>query len=308
MLLNILFAAGISCAGLPPTDVDVRSLEQEQREEIAAATGDCWQANVHLGRINMVGGEFDKGIEYFEAAVEQVPENSMTHTFLGRAYMSRAGRDSSLGDAGDGVDHLEKAISLDPENLDARETLAGFHRAAPWIAGGDMDVADEQGEFIRERDPQRGVLVLAANRIADGDEDDAIELLRATLDAHPEWDNVALQLGIFHHMEDQYEEAFSVLSEYAAPADANPMLVYQLGRTAALSGKFLDEGRTAMQRYIELAEADNTLGVPPAPAWWRLGMIEQHAGNADAARAAYTKALEFDPDNKQAQAALKKLK
>lgn len=308
MLLNVLLAAGIACADLPSSDIDVRDLSRAQLEQIDSAKSTCWQANVHLGRINMVDGEFDKGIEYFSAAVEQAPENSMTHTFLGRAYLSRAGRDSSLGDAGDGVDHLETAISLDPENLDARETLAGFHRAAPWIAGGDMDEADEQGRYIRERDLQRGVMVLAANRMADGDEDEAIELLRETLDADPELKELAVQLGIAYHMQEDFDAAFEVLNKYAAPADADPMAIYQLGRTAALSGKFLDEGRAAMRRYIAMAEVDDTLGVAPSPAWWRLGMIEQHAGNADAARAAYTKALELDPDNKQAQAALKKLK
>lgn len=308
MLLNVLLAAGIACADLPPTDIDVRELDAKQHEHIVAAVDDCWKANVHLGRISMVDGEFDQGIEYFSVAVEQAPENSMAHTFLGRAYMSRAGRDSSLGDAGDGVDHLEKAISLDPENLDARETLASFHRAAPWFAGGRMRIADEQGAFIRERDPRRGVLVLAANRIADGDEDEAIELLQETLDANPEWDDVALQLGIVHHMEEQFDAAFAILSEYAKPEDAQPMVIYQLGRTAALSGKFLAEGRAAMQRYIALAEADETLGVPPAPAWWRLGMIEQHAGEIEAAVAAFTRALEFDPDHKEAKTALEKLR
>lgn len=307
MLLNMLLVVGTACAGLPPTDAEYETLDIDAIAAVAAAEPDCWQARWHLGRASLSNGEHDEGVAHFEAVTSLQPDNSMAHAWLGNAYLSRAGAESSLGDADDGVEHLEKAIELDPENLAAREILASFHRVAPWIAGGDMDVADEQAEFIRTRDPLRGLLVYANNRLADGDEDKAIAMLSDALEEHPEWDKAALQLGIAYHMTERFDDAFALLERYAAKEDADPMLVYQHGRTAALSGRFLDEGRAAMQRYIAMAEADDTLDVPPSPAWWRLGMIEQHAGNMAAARAAYEKALEYDPQNGDAKDALQKL-
>lgn len=171
-----------------------------------------------------------------------------------------------------------------------------------------MDVADAQAEFVRERDPQRGLLMLAQNRMADGDEDEAIVMLRDALAEHPDWSDVALDLGIFYQSEERFDEAFAILNQYAAREDANPAMIYQLGRTAALSGKFLDDGRNAVQRYIALAEADDSLDMPASAAWWRLGMIEQHAGNIDAARTAYVRALELDPDDEDAREALDALR
>lgn len=307
MLLNILFVAGATCATLPAVDAELKTVNLEQIATMADAEPACWQANVLLGRARLADGDIDHAIARFETAERQQSDDSTVHTWLGRALLSRAGERNSLDDAEKGVEHLEKAIALDPENLDARQTLAAFHRVAPWIAGGDMDIADEQAEFIRERDPLRGLLMLAQNRMADGDEDEAIAMLRDALDEHPGWTDAALQLGLFYHDEERFDEAFAILNRFASQDGANPMFVYQLGRTAALSGRFLDEGREAMRRYVALAEEDDTLAVPPSPAWWRLGMIEEHAGNVDEARAAYAKALDHDPGNEKARRALNAL-
>jgi Tfp pilus assembly protein PilF len=42
-------------------------------------------------------------------------------------------------------------------------------------------------------------------------------------------------------------------------------------------------------------------------AHWRMGMIYEHKGDVAQARRAYEAALKADPDNKEAQKALKKL-
>ncbi len=308
MLLNVLLLAGAMCAGVPPVEAAFRTLDVDAIAAALAVEPDCWQARIHLGRASLAAGEIDVAMTHFNAAANQVPENTVVHTWLGRAFLARAGQASSLGDAKRGVAYLEKAIGLDPENLDARQALASFHRAAPWIAGGDMDIADEQAAFVRTRDPLRGLLMLANNRMADGDEDEAIALLRDALAEHPEWTDAALALGMFYQQEERFDDAFAILKEYAARDGANPVMIYQLGRTAALSGRFLDEGREAMRRYIALVERDGTLDIPPSPAWWRLGMIEQHAGNKDAARAAYEKALQLDPENDDARKSLHALR
>lgn len=304
MLLNILLVAGAACANLPAIDAELESLD---REGIGVAAAECWQANVLLGRAGLASGEIDAAIAHFETAAKLLPDDSMIHTWLGRALLSRASEKRSLEDAEQGVGQLKKAIALDPENLDARQTLASFHRVVPWIAGGDMDVADEQAEFVRARDPQRGLLMLAQNRMADGDEDEAIALLRAALDEHPEWSDAALELGLFYQHEERFDEAFAVLDEHAAREGAKPALLYQLGRTAALSGRFLDEGRNAMRRYIALTDTDKSLDMPASAAWWRLGMIEEQAGDLDAARVAYAKAVELDPGDEIARNALNAL-
>lgn len=246
----------------------------------------------------------DDGIAVFRELVGMQPGSSMANTWLGRALLTRASRDSSLNDAGEAVELLEKAIELDPMNLDARETLAAFHRSAPWIAGGDMDVAQAQAEFVLQHDERRGREMIIANLMADGDEDEAIELMNDALTEYPDWDEMAVQLAIAYHGEGDYSNAYNVLSKVAAKEDAEPMAVYQLGRTAALSGEFIEDGRAAMLRYIAMAEKDESLGIPASSAYWRLGNIEEHAGDIEAARRAYEKSLALDPDNENAREAL----
>lgn len=306
MLFSMMMAAGLACTDLPglSDNFDSESIDVEAVKSLASSEPGCSRAFVVHGRILMKQDAVDEGVAVFQQAVEHSPDESMLHAWLGRALLSRAGAESSLSDAKAAVRSLERAIEIDSMNLEARETLASFHRSAPWIAGGDMDVAEEQAEFVAQHDPKRGLEMRVRNLMADGDEDDAIELMKGALEEYPGWDEMAIQLAIAYHGEEDYTNAFNILSSYAEADDPNPGVVYQLGRTAALSGDYIDEGRTAMQRYIEMAENDPEAGVPAAAAWWRLGMIEEHADDIVAARAAYEKSLAIDPDYEAASDAL----
>ena len=306
MIFSMMMAAGLACVDLPAMDenFDSETIDHAAVISLIEQQPDCAQAHVVHGRLLMKKQEVDAGIDAFTTGVESQPENSMLLTWQARALLSRASRDSSLSDARAAVAALEKAIEIDAMNLDARETLAAFHRSAPWIAGGDMDVAEEQAEFVTQHDPQRGMDMRISNLMADGDEDEAIELMKEVLAKQPERDEMAVQLAVAYHGEGDYSNAFSVLSEYAEKDEPNPMVVYQLGRTAALSGDFLDAGRAAMQRYIAMAESDESPGIPASSAYWRLGNIEEHAGDIDAARDAYERSLALDPENEQARESL----
>lgn len=307
MIVEVALAAGLSCAQLPGVDGNVDELDRQAVTQVLEVEPDCGKAHLTLGRMTYATETVDESIGHLETAAERMPPNSQLQRMLGEIYLVRAGKESSLGDARRGRKHLRKAIEIDPMNLDAREALAGFLAGAPWIAGGDMGEADEQAEFIREHDAERGVMVLAQNRLVDGETEDAVAVLEEALSEHPDWDSLAVPLGIGYQDLEQYAKAFEVLEVYADRPQPDPMAVYQLGRTAALSGEHLAEGRAAMTRYIEMRVADDSLAVPLAPAWWRLGMIENLDGETEAARAAFEKALELDPEYEPAREALQAL-
>jgi hypothetical protein len=82
--------------------------------------------------------------------------------------------------------------------------------------------------------------------------------------------------------------------------------LYQLGKLAAVSGRFLEEGATALQYYVRKPAAAT---LPShANAYWRLGMIEELRGNLPAARTAYVAAVTGDPSISAARDALTRLK
>ena len=292
-----------------PHDLQPKQLDVAGLDAIITEQPDCMPAHFLRGFAELDDDDRnrDDAILHFERALELAPDNAHVLIWLGQTYLMRAGQESSLGDARTGKDHLEVAVKAHPENLDARAILAGFHRGAPWIAGGDIDDAYEQAEEIRKRDPLRGDLEMARTLAADDEEDEAVALYREVIERNPQNARPVVEYAVLMHELKDFKEAHRVLFAATRGDDADMSALYQLGRTAALSGEFIDDGRAALTRYIARLDAGESAPAPATPALWRLGMIEQHAGRIDLARAAFERALEFDPDHEESQQALRAL-
>jgi len=80
---------------------------------------------------------------------------------------------------------------------------------------------------------------------------------------------------------------------------------YQLGKLGAVSGMYLDDAEAALRRYLE----HEPTGTEPemASALWRLGMVLEHLGDVEGARASYEEALQLNPQHQEARAALARL-
>lgn len=308
--LAIVFTLTISqsasiCEIESPHEMDIKAVDPVSLT--AAAEEACPAAHFLLGRLALDSNDPDTAIKHFESALEQRGTDSHYLLWLGQAYGNRAGRDMSLRDTRRAREYFGAAVNADPENLDARDVLADFHRKVPWIAGGDIDVAYEQAKAISQRDPRRGARAMALTLAADDEPEQAINLLKRTLAVFDDDTELALPLAVILQNEERYDEAYETLAPFLIPEHADPGVLYQLGRTSALSGKFLEEGRRALLQYIERAERGENTPFPLSSAFWRLGLVEQHSGNHEAAKSALEHALEIDPENKDARKALDKL-
>jgi len=87
---------------------------------------------------------------------------------------------------------------------------------------------------------------------------------------------------------------------------ASRTALYQGGRTAALSGDFVERGAEALEGYVQQGPGPRQPGHDPA--YQRLGMVYAHQGRMEDARAADEQALAINPDNEAAQDALRKLR
>lgn len=90
----------------------------------------------------------------------------------------------------------------------------------------------------------------------------------------------------------------------ARPGDLGAL--YQLGRSAALSGTQLERGEAALRAYLERPrrpELPSHVG-----AHWRLGQILLARGDREGARREFEEALRLDPKNVDARKALEGLK
>ena len=242
--------------------------------KIAAAEPTNAEAAQYLGLLALMRNDSEQAVQWLEKATQLAPANSYYCRLLGDAYGQSAGKAgvfSRMGFAKKCLACYNKAIEIDPNNLDARSGRIEYYRRAPAIVGGGMDKAYAEAAEIRQRDPLRGAAVL----------------------------------GNLYVAEKKYAEAFALLDELIAKDSANQALLYQVGRLAAISGQQLDRGEAALKEYFHHEPTPNE---PPLyNAHWRLGTLYEQKGDKAAARAEYKTALQLRPDYSAAQDALKKL-
>jgi tetratricopeptide (TPR) repeat protein len=232
------------------------------------------EAHFLLGRALLNQDKAEEAVPVLEKATALAPDNSEYFNRLGDAYgrsAQKAGVLSRLGWARKCLAAYEKAVALDPKNVDAHDSLMNFYAQAPGFAGGGMDKAYAQAQEIKQLDPVRGRAVFAQLYVADKKYDQAFGLLADTLKEKPD--------------------------DYTA--------LYQTGRLAAILGERLEQGRETLQKCLGLTPPRGQPGHDAVN--WRLGMIFEKQGEKSTARSLYEAALKLNPKFQPAIESLKKL-
>jgi tetratricopeptide (TPR) repeat protein len=233
-------------------------------------------ADVHyyLGQLALERDDADAAVRELERATSISPGSGRAHNALGDAYgrsAEKAGMFSQFGLARKSLAEYERAVALEPGNVDFHESLFGYCVAAPSLVGGGDDRAAAEAAVIRRLDPARGHRAFAT----------------------------------LYGKDEKYDLALAELDEVLKAAPDDYAALYQVGRNAALSGKGLERGLASLRRCMALAAPQ---GAPPhAAAQWRIGTILERKGDKEGARAAYLAALKIDPGFKQASDSLKSL-
>lgn len=216
----------------------------------------------------------------------------------------RRGRTSSVSLAKKTKNAWEKAIALDPDNLEAKEDMITYYLQAPGFLGGSKEKARAVAMDIRGRNPYRGGFVLA--RVCGVIKDQAcIEREFTTLVAnYPDSASVHSTLAAYYANAKQYDRAFAVIDARLKVKPADAAALFALGRTASMSGQNLDRGERALKAYIA---APLQTGPPVANAHYRLGLIAEKRGDRAAARKEYQQALALNPKLEDATKALSAL-
>jgi len=253
-------------------------------------------------------GDWDGAIDSFEEAVESDESSSMYHTWLGRAYIAKLQTVSFFEKgvlSGRALEHLQKAVKLDPTNVEARVSLAGYYLNAPSIAGGSKKKARQQAEEIVKYDEVRGNWILAGVLIKDEKYDEAIATIESCIEAQPENLEYRYRLAMAYQEMERYDETFAEF-EKVLEMDPNAAgALYQMGRTAVFSATNLDRGIECLELYL-------TIEVPPGypgpdAAHWRMGMLYEHKGDAQRAKEEFETAVSLNPDEENYRKALNEL-
>lgn len=231
--------------------------------------------------------------ELMESALKEDPDSAQAHYWLGRAELASIDDASAfrkLGLARSARKNLEKAVSLDPALVPARISLARYYLEAPAIAGGDDDAAMDQAEQILALDAAAGYRIKGAIARSEEDYEQAVSWMRQALAAGP-WEWAAQYELIVLAVHQQVGSAVAALDEAQSNVRAHaenagellPLIDYQRGKLAAVSGNYLESGQLALERYLLHTPAE---GEPDLEwAQFRLSQVERQLGSADEALA-----------------------
>ena len=264
----------------------------------------------YLGRIATIQNESDEAIRHFERAVKLEEGNALYHAWLGNAIREVTPRSSKLKMpfmARRMKKEWERAVALDPNQIDARYGLVQFYAFAPGVMGGDITKAREQVAEIAKRNPMRGAI--ARGVIAQVEKNAAAEeaAYRDAVAAAPDSAAGYFALGGVYARAGKAADAFATLDQYAKRQPNDRHALYEAGRFAGTTGQQLDRGEVALKQYLATPPADMDVAHTAGAHYW-LGRIAEKRGQKDAARDYYRVALRINPNSQVSERALKALK
>lgn len=248
---------------------------------------------------------WDAAISACERAVNIDPNSSLYALWLARSYGEKADRSgyfTAASLARKAHASFERAVAVDPKNVEARVDLGEFDAEAPSIVGGGRDKAREQAKALMSLNPAMGHWVLA--RIAEKEKDPALaeREYRAEIDAHPGargW----LDLANFFKYARRYEEMDDALRKMeSAPLD-RPEAFLHAGSLLLRSERDYPFAVRLIRRYLAAPVEEG-----PAPhAHELLGLIFEKQGDRRAAAEEFRAALALAHSYTRAQQGLKRV-
>jgi tetratricopeptide (TPR) repeat protein len=141
------------------------------QQALSAQPGDA-QAHQLLCRVYYAQEMADSAIRECELSASSDPGNSDTQMWLGRAYGMKASRANPLiafSIARKVHAAFERAVQLDPANVQAMSDLGEYYVQAPAIVGGGLDKARELANRMEPRFPSQAhrLRALIANQSKD---------------------------------------------------------------------------------------------------------------------------------------------
>ena len=223
-------------------------------QTLLKTSSDKGEIHFFLGRLAAWDGRTDDAFDHFEKATKSDSQNADYYWWLAQMYGQKAVKASIFrkpGHARNTKKSLEKAIALDPDHIEARFYLMGYHLYAPGIFGGKKEEAQNQAIRLRCAIPSGGMLAQAEIYRRKDELDKAEQELRTALEKAPSSELPVLQLSGYLSRTERLEEAVELLESYVQQHPFSSRALSAL-RTYLLSLKQLDRAYRAAEQCLQI--------------------------------------------------------
>jgi len=206
-----------------------------------------------MGRNYYGQGDYKKATEALEKAVALAPDNSGCHLWLGRAYGRRAETSSLItapGWANKARQSFEKAVQLNPANLEAQSDLLEYYLEAPGFLGGGFDKASATAAQIARISPAEGHWAQAKLAEKRKEFSSAEAHLRRAVEIAPQQIGKLIELARLFTKQGRYQEADLSLAKAEQIAPNNPRLLFAKADLYIKGKRNLDVARELLKRYL----------------------------------------------------------
>ena len=243
-----------------------------------------------------------------EKAVALAPNNSGYHLWLGRTYGEKADASSFFTAAGLAKkvrNEFERAVELDPNNVDARTDLAEFYLEAPGIVGGGQDKARAQAAKLATLDSAKAHWI--NGRIAEKKKDlaTAEQEYRAAIQADSGSADTWLNLASFYRHTGRLDEMETAINHASSAPAKEPVVLMDAAETLVRAGRNFPGAIQLLRQY--LASSSTVEEAPTFKAHYLLGTILEKQGDKRAAAQEYSAALTLAKNFSRAQEALNRV-
>ena len=212
-------------------------------------------AEYHLiGMCYYMQGDPKKAGDFFEKALELRPGESDYHLWLGRAFGRRAETSSFLtapGYAAKARDSFEKAVHLDPRNMEAISDLFEYYLEAPGFLGGGLDRASKLAAHMAEVNPAEGHW--AQSRLAEKRKQDrtAEEQLRRAIDLAPRQAGRVIDLAKLLAKTGRYQESDEAFRRAESISPGAPKILFARASVYIETRRNLGLAKQLLRQYLD---------------------------------------------------------
>lgn len=251
---------------------------------------------------------WDDAVKWGERATAMRPQDASYHLWLARAYGRKAGDANPLSAAGmarKAKNEFERAVQLDPANVEAHSDLSKYYVQAPAIMGGGLDKARDQAAQVNKYDVAEAHLILAQVAAKEKQYDEAENQFRSAIKEARNPATYWLQLAEFFRLRGRFDDVQKTVLTATAQPSRSAENYFDAANELYLSGRDFPEAAQYLQKYLDSGGL-----VEDAPAFrahYLLGQVYEKVGQSSAAASEYRASLALASGFDRARKALGRL-